>query len=71
MYNSNLLLSAALLLSSCSAAPVDQQPLEKDTSAHYPYKYDPYDRKHDTYGDGVQPLPVVGFVQSHNVASQH
>ena len=59
MYTSNVLLSAALLLSTCSSAPIDQQPLEKHEAAKYPFKNDPYDRKHDTYGDGVQPLPVV------------
>jgi hypothetical protein len=59
MYNSNVLLSAALLLSSCSAAPIEQLPLESKPAAGYPFKNDPYDRKHDTYGDGVQPLPVV------------
>lgn len=61
MYTSNVLLSAALLLSTCSAAPIDQLPLEKHEAAKYPFKKDPYDRKHDTYGDGVQPLPVVCF----------
>lgn len=61
MYNSNVLLSAALLLSTCSAAPIDQQPLEGHKPADYPFKKDPYDRKHDTYGDGVQPLPVVSL----------
>lgn len=45
------------LLSAASAAPVDQYPLAK-ASERYPYKSDPFDRKHDTYGDGVQPLPV-------------
>ena len=59
MYNSNVLLSAALLLSTCSAAPIEQLPLESKPAAGYPFKNDPYDRKHDTYGDGVQPLPVV------------
>jgi hypothetical protein len=60
MYNSNVLLSAAaLLLSTCSAAPIEQLPLETKEAAGYPFKNDPYDRKHDTYGDGVQPLPVV------------
>jgi hypothetical protein len=60
MYNSNVLLSAAaLLLSTCSAAPIEQLPLETKEPARYPFKNDPYDRKHDTYGDGVQPLPVV------------
>lgn len=59
MYNSNVLLSAALLLSTCSAAPIEQLPLETKPAAGYPFKNDPYDRKHDTYGDGVQPLPVV------------
>jgi hypothetical protein len=59
MYNSNVLLSAALLLSTCSAAPIEQLPLETKEAAKYPFKNDPYDRKHDTYGDGVQPLPVV------------
>lgn len=60
MYGSNILLPAALLLSACSAAPIDQQPLEQQhPNAGYPFKNDPYDRKHDTYGDGVQPLPVV------------
>ena len=63
MYTSNVLLSAALLLSTCSAAPIDQLPLEKHEAAKYPFKNDPYDRKHDTYGDGVQPLPVVCFSQ--------
>ena len=59
MYNSNVLLSAALLLSTCSAAPIEQLPLDTKEPARYPFKNDPYDRKHDTYGDGVQPLPVV------------
>jgi hypothetical protein len=59
MYSSNVLLSAALLLSTCSAAPIEQLPLETKEAAGYPFKNDPYDRKHDTYGDGVQPLPVV------------
>lgn len=59
MYNSNVLLSAALLLSTCSAAPIEQLPLETKDAAGYPFRKDPYDRKHDTYGDGVQPLPVV------------
>jgi len=59
MHNSNFLLSAALLLSTCSAAPIEQLPLETKEPARYPFKNDPYDRKHDTYGDGVQPLPVV------------
>lgn len=60
MYTPNILLSAALLLSTCSAAPVEQQPLEnQQTAPDYPYKNDPYDRKHDTYGDDVQPRPVV------------
>jgi hypothetical protein len=63
MYNSNVLLSAALLLSTCSAAPIEQLPLETQKAAGYPFKNDPYDRKHDTYGDGVQPLPVVCFVK--------
>lgn len=63
MYTSNVLLSAVLLLSTCSAAPIDQLPLEKHEAAKYPFKHDPYDRKHDTYGDGVQPLPVVCFNQ--------
>lgn len=64
MYGSNILLPAALLFSACSAAPIDQQPLEYEHPvADYPYKKDPYDRKHDTYGDGVQPLPVVSCVQ--------
>jgi len=58
MHSSSIFLSAALLLTTCSAAPVDQQRLEEK----YPYKTDPYDRKHDTYGDGVQPLPVVRLV---------
>jgi hypothetical protein len=61
MYNSNVLLSAALLLSTCSAAPIEQLPLETKDAAGYPFKNDPYDRKHDTYGDGVQPLPVVSL----------
>jgi hypothetical protein len=64
MYNSNVLLSAALLLSTCSAAPIEQLPLEKHEAARYPFRNDPYDRKHDTYGDGVQPLPVVSPVES-------
>jgi hypothetical protein len=59
MYNSYVLLSVALLLSTCSAAPIEQLPLETKETAGYPFKNDPYDRKHDTYGDGVQPLPVV------------
>jgi hypothetical protein len=63
MYNSNILLSAALLLSTCSAAPIEQLPLEKHEAARYPFRNDPYDRKHDTYGDGVQPLPVVCLVE--------
>jgi hypothetical protein len=61
MYNSNVLLSAALLLSTCSAAPIEQLPLESKPAAKYPFRNDPYDRKHDTYGDGVQPLPVVSL----------
>lgn len=58
MHTSNLLL--ALLATAASAAPVDQYPLSKQppSRARYPFKYDPYDRKHDTYGEGVQPLPV-------------
>ena len=59
MYNSYVLLSVALLLSTCSAAPIEQLPLETKDAAGYPFKNDPYDRKHDTYGDGVQPFPVV------------
>lgn len=59
MYHSNVLLSAALLLSTCSAAPIEQLPLETKEPVGYPFRKDPYDRKHDTYGDGVQPLPVV------------
>lgn len=57
MHSSSLLL--ALLAAAASAAPVDQYPLSKPASGgRYPYKFDPYDRKHDTYGEGVQPLPV-------------
>jgi hypothetical protein len=63
MYNSNILLSAALLLSTCSAAPIEQLPLETKEPTRYPFKNDPYDRKHDTYGDGVQPLPVVRLAE--------
>jgi hypothetical protein len=72
MYNSNVLLSAALLLSACSAAPIEQLPLETKKAAGYPFKNDPYDRKHDTYGDGVQPLPVVSLSNMlHSFSSQY
>jgi hypothetical protein len=67
MYNSNVLLSAALLLSTCSAAPIEQLPLETQKAAGYPFKNDPYDRKHDTYGDGVQPLPVVCLAEHNTI----
>merc|ERR1712029_573043 len=58
--------AAALLSTTAFAAPTRssyQEPLEDGTLgeapvAKYPFKNDPYDRKHDTYGDGVQPLPI-------------
>ncbi|GAB1736365.1 hypothetical protein NU219Hw_g7027t1 [Hortaea werneckii] len=58
--------TAALLSTAAFAAPTRssyQEPLEDGTLgeppvAKYPFKNDPYDRKHDTYGDGVQPLPI-------------
>lgn len=64
MYTSAFLLAsaAALLSQTTLAAPTGyQQPLEDRTApaAEYPYRNDPYDRKHDTYADDVQPLPVV------------
>lgn len=59
MFSSNVLLATTLLLLGCSGAPVDQQPLDREQVADYPYSKDPYDRKHDTYGDDKQPLPVV------------
>lgn len=61
------LLPAALLLATASAAPVgpQQKPLESVIKGtikdKYPFTKDPYDRKHDTYGDGVQPLPIVSW----------
>lgn len=55
MYNSALLLG--MFYAATLAAPVDQHPL-KHSHDRYPFKNDPWDRKHDTYGDGVQPLPV-------------
>ena len=59
--------TAALLSTAAFAAPTRssyQEPLEDGTLgeppvAKYPFKNDPYDRKHDTYGEGVQPLPIV------------
>jgi hypothetical protein len=60
MYTSELLCAATWLLTAVSAAPVEQQALaNRYPPAKYPYDKDPYDRKHDTYGDGVQPLPIV------------
>lgn len=59
MHLSSVFLSVTLILSTGVTAPVNQQPIEDTPAAHYPFKKDPYDRKHDTYGDGVQPLPVV------------
>lgn len=58
MHNPSLLL-ALLAATKVSTAPVDQHhqyPLSKPLQ--YPYKSDPYDRKHDTYGEHLQPLPV-------------
>lgn len=59
--------TAALLSTAAFAAPTRsgyQEPLEDGTLgeppvAKYPFKNDAYDRKHDTYGEGVQPLPIV------------
>jgi len=67
MHSLKSLLPAALLLAAASAAPVgpQQKPLESVIKGtikdHYAFHKDPYDRKHDTYGDGVQPLPIVSL----------
>jgi hypothetical protein len=58
-------LSAAALALSVSAAPVKQHPIKHNSADadkdHYAYKNDPWDRKHDTYGDHVQPYPRVSL----------
>lgn len=65
------LLPAALLLATATAAPVigpEQKPIESVIKGtikdKYPYAKDPYDRKHDTYGDNVQPRPIVSSMMS-------
>lgn len=47
------------LLSGALAAPTKQHPLVHK-SAPYTHEYkDPYDSKLDTYGEEIQPLPIV------------
>ncbi|KAI7260201.1 hypothetical protein KC335_g11343, partial [Hortaea werneckii] len=64
---SALFASAAVLLSTTAFAaptrssyqePLEDGALQEPPVAKYPFKNDPYDRKHDTYGEGVQPLPI-------------
>ena len=65
MYFQNL--CSWLLLSSTALAapapPLDrhQRPLVHDGSPYNKDHYDPYDEKFDSFGEDVQPLPVVSI----------
>ncbi|KXL46990.1 hypothetical protein M433DRAFT_3737 [Acidomyces richmondensis BFW] len=60
MHSSAILASTALLFTACISAPVDQKPVgQRVVKSPYDRGYnDPYDRKHDTFGEGIQPLPI-------------
>jgi hypothetical protein len=51
--------SLALLAASAIAAPTRQHPLVHDKSPYNKDHYDPYDHKVDSYGEDIQPLPMV------------
>lgn len=56
------LASALLLAASASyASPVRQHPIvhKEDAKPYTPDNRDPYDRKIDTWKEGIQPLPIV------------
>ena len=56
------LASAALLAATAFASPVRQHPIVHKED---PYNYDnrdPYDRKIDTWKEGIQPLPIVSIL---------
>ena len=57
--HSQSLVSLLLLSATALAAPTRQHPLVHDGSPYNKKYYDPYDKKFDSYGEGVQPLPMV------------
>ncbi len=50
-----------LLLGSALAAPTRQNPLALEKSPYNRKYHDRYDRKFDSYGEDVQPLPLVSL----------
>ena len=54
--------SLLLLSSTALGAPTRQHPLVHDRSPYNKDHNDPYDRKFDSYGEGVQPLPMVSII---------
>ena len=58
MYSRSLF-SLALLAVSALAAPTRQHPLVHETNPYSKDYRDPYDKKVDSVGKGIQPEPVV------------
>ena len=58
-------LASALLLaaSAAVAGPIKQHPIvhKEDTPPYSFDNRDPYDRKLDSWKEGIQPLPIVSF----------
>ena len=57
--HSRSFVAVVLLVASVVASPIRQQPLVHRGSPYTKDHRDPYDRKVDTYGVGIQPLPIV------------
>lgn len=59
MMRSGSLVSVMLLAATALAAPTGQHPLIHRQSPYYKGFKDPYDHKIDSFGDKLQPLPIV------------
>lgn len=55
------LLSLSATALAAPAPARHQHPLMHDGSPYNKKHYDPYDHKYDSYGEDVQPLPIVSL----------
>lgn len=56
--------SALLLAATAFAGPIKQHPIvhQEDSPPYTRNNRDPYDRKIDTWKEGIQPLPIVSLI---------
>lgn len=63
--HTSTVLQLALFAASAVAAPARQHPMMHAKSPYNKDYRDPYDHKVDTYGKGIQPLPMVRTREGH------